>query len=99
MSPVHSGDVHMREGRVRVMCALYLKFYELLPESTSTMASPTLDNCLGSRQADDHCLCGRAEYRQAYIAVCTTPPHTHTRLSFSLNIWESPTYTLYSRSI
>ena len=48
MHTVHSSDVHMMEGRVRVLCALYLKFCELLPESTSTMASPTLASCLRS---------------------------------------------------
>ena len=48
MHTVHSSDVRMMEGRVRVLCALYLKFCELLPESTSTMASPTLASCLRS---------------------------------------------------
>ena len=32
----------------------------------------------GSRQVDSHCSCGRVEYRQAYIAECTT--HTHNLL-------------------
>ena len=39
MHTVHSSDVHIMEGRVRVLCALHLKFCELLPESTFTMAS------------------------------------------------------------
>ena len=80
MHTVHSSDVHMMEGRVRVLCALHLKFCELLPESTSTMASPTLASCLRSRQVDGHCSCGRAEYRQVYIAACTTHTHTHTHM-------------------
>ena len=93
---VHHRTVHILyfSGNCIKYCICYnYKSCQLLAGSTSIMTSPSLVGCLGSRQADSHCSCGRAEYRQAYIAACTT----HTHLS-AQNIWESLTYTLYSRS-